>query len=72
LSYSIGFGLPDNTPDLFTQIPAEVDSTRGQLPDLERRHRRARAEDRIPCAKDTGLTNHAGAPDLVRRRRAHL
>lgn len=32
--------------------------TRGQLPDLELRHRRrARAEDRIRCAKDTGLTN---------------
>jgi hypothetical protein len=29
-----------------------------QLPDLELRHRRrARAEDRIRCAKDTGLTN---------------
>jgi len=31
---------------------------RGQLADLELRHRRrARAEDRIRCAKDTGLTN---------------
>ncbi|SNT64581.1 Transposase DDE domain group 1 [Streptosporangium subroseum] len=30
----------------------------GQLPDLELRHRRrARAEDRIRCAKDTGLRN---------------
>ncbi|TQN43618.1 DDE family transposase [Blastococcus colisei] len=121
LSYSIGFGLPANTADLLTQIPAEVwtpaydgndairdgawvaeltglldltgwppgmrviarkerphpgaqlritdadglrvtafatNSTRGQLPDLELRHRRrARAEDRIRCAKDTGLTN---------------
>ncbi len=29
-----------------------------QLPNLELRHRRrARAEDRIRCAKDTGLTN---------------
>jgi hypothetical protein len=29
-----------------------------QLPDLELRHRRrARCEDRIRCAKDTGLTN---------------
>jgi hypothetical protein len=29
-----------------------------QLADLELRHRRrARAEDRIRCAKDTGLTN---------------
>jgi hypothetical protein len=121
LSYSIGFGLPDNTPDLLKKIPAEVwtpaydahdqirdgawvaeltglldltgwppgmrviarkerphpgaqlritdadglrvtafatNSTRGQLPALELRHRRrARAEDRIRCAKDTGLTN---------------
>jgi hypothetical protein len=31
---------------------------KGQLADLELRHRRrARAEDRIRCAKDTGLTN---------------
>ena len=121
LSYSIGFGLPANTAELLTQIPAEVwtpaydandqiregawvaeltglldltgwppgmrviarkerphpgaqlritdadglrvtafatNSTRGQLPDLELRHRRrARAEDRIRCAKDTGLMN---------------
>jgi hypothetical protein len=121
LSYSIGFGLPDNTAELLKQIPAEVwtpaydandqirdgawvaeftglldltgwppgmrviarkerphpgaqlritdadglritafatDSTSGQLPALELRHRRrARAEDRIRCAKDTGLTN---------------
>jgi hypothetical protein len=121
LSYSIGFGLPSNTAQLLTQIPAEVwtpaydandairegawvaeltglldltgwppgmrviarkerphpgaqlritdadglrvtafatNSTRGQLPDLELRHRRrARAEDRIRCAKDTGLRN---------------
>ncbi len=121
LSYSIGFGLPDNTAQLLTKIPAEVwtpaydadnqirdgawvaeltglldltgwppgmrviarkerphpgaqlritdadglrvtafatNSIRGQLPDLELRHRRrARAEDRIRCAKDTGLTN---------------
>jgi hypothetical protein len=35
-----------------------TNSTRGQLPHLELRHRRrARAEDRIRCAKDTGLTN---------------
>src|SRR4051812_37099530 len=35
-----------------------TNSSRGQLPDLELRHRRrARAEDRIRCAKDTGLTN---------------
>jgi hypothetical protein len=31
---------------------------RGQLADLELRHRRcARCEDRIRCGKDTGLTN---------------
>ncbi len=129
LSYSIGFGLPDNTPELLKKIPDQVwtpaydadgqiregawvaeltglldltgwppgmrvivrkerphpgaqlritvprkrevppadglrvtafatNSTRGQLPDLELRHRRrARAEDRIRAAKDTGLTN---------------
>jgi hypothetical protein len=121
LSYSIGFGLPDNTPALLATIPAGVwapahdannairdgawvaeltdlldlsgwpqgmrviarkerphpgaqlritdadgmrvtafatNTTRGQLPALELRHRRrARAEDRIRCAKDTGLTN---------------
>lgn len=35
-----------------------TNTSRGQLPDLELRHRRrARAEDRIRCAKDTGLTN---------------
>ena len=35
-----------------------TNSRRGQLADLELRHRRrARAEDRIRCAKDTGLTN---------------
>ncbi len=41
------------------RITAFVTSTtRGQLADLELRHRRrARAEDRIRCAKDTGLTN---------------
>jgi len=44
----------------------------GQLPDLELRHRRrARAEDRIRNAKDTGLTNlplhdFNQKPDLVR------
>jgi hypothetical protein len=121
LSYSIGFGLPENTAELLAEIPADVwapaydandeirdgawvaeltglldlsgwppgmrviarkerphpgaqlritdadglrvtafatNTTRGQLPDLELRHRRrARAEDRIRCAKDTGLTN---------------
>jgi hypothetical protein len=122
LSYSVGFVLPDHTPDLLEHIdeagawtpaydahdqvrdgawvaeltdlldltswPAgmrvivrkerphpgaqlrfeDVDgmritafatnTTRGQLPDLELRHRRrARAEDRIRTAKDTGLAN---------------
>ena len=121
LSYSIGFGLPENTAELLKRIPAEVwtpaydaddeirdgawvaeltglldlsgwppgmrviarkerphpgaqlritdvdglrvtafatNTTRGQLPVLELRHRRrARAEDRIRAAKDTGLTN---------------
>jgi hypothetical protein len=121
LSYSIGFGLPDNTADLLTRIPAKVwtpaydahdqiregawvaeltglldltgwppgmrviarkerphpgaqlritdadglrvtafatNTAKAQLPALELRHRRrARAEDRIRSAKDTGLTN---------------
>ena len=35
-----------------------ADARRGQLADLELRHRRrARCEDRIRCAKDTGLRN---------------
>lgn len=35
-----------------------TNTRRGQLPDLELRHRRrARAEDRIRAAKDTGLCN---------------
>ena len=35
-----------------------TNTTKGQLADLELRHRRrARAEDRIRCAKDTGLVN---------------
>jgi hypothetical protein len=35
-----------------------TNTTRGQLPDLELRHRRrARVEDRIRIAKDTGLAN---------------
>jgi hypothetical protein len=127
LSYSVGFSLPEATPDLLTLIPdnawtqaydsdgkardgawvaeltglldlsknkwpagmrvivrkerphpgaqlriTDVDGHRitafatntapggagTQLPDLELRHRRrARCEDRIRCAKDTGLTN---------------
>jgi Transposase DDE domain group 1 len=121
LSYSVGFTLPANTPDLLAKIPdsawtsaydshdqvrggawvAELtgllelgswpvgmrvivrkerphpgaqlrfddvdgmritafvtNTRRGQLPDLELRHRRrARCEDRIRIAKDTGLRN---------------
>ncbi len=35
-----------------------TNTTRGRLAELELRHRRrARCEDRIRCAKDTGLTN---------------
>jgi hypothetical protein len=44
-----------------------TNSTRGQLPDLELRHRRrARAEDRIRCAKDTGLDHFPGEPPTFR------
>ena len=121
LSDSVGFTLPDNTPDLLRLIPEDVwteaydahdqvrdgawvaelthlldlsgwpagmrvivrkerphpgaqlrfedvegmritafatNTVRGQLPDLELRHRRrARCEDRIRIAKDTGLAN---------------
>ena len=121
LAYSVGFTLPENTPDLLELIPEHVwteaydahdqvrdgawvaelthlmdltgwppgmrvivrkerphpgaqlrfedvdgmritafatNTTRGQLPDLELRHRRrARCEDRIRIAKDTGLAN---------------
>ncbi len=121
LSYSVGFTLPDNTPDLLKVIPEDVwapaydadghvragahvaeltdlltlkgwpqrmrvivrrerphpgaqlrfddvdgyritafvtNTTKGQLADLELRHRRrARCEDRIRIAKDTGLNN---------------
>ena len=121
LAYSVGFTLPENTPDLLKLIPDDVwtpaydafdalrdgawvaelthlmdltgwpagmrvivrkerphpgaqlrfedvegmritafatNTVRGQLPDLELRHRRrARCEDRIRIAKDTGLTN---------------
>ena len=35
-----------------------TNTSRGQLPDLELRHRRrARCEDRLRCAKDTGMAN---------------
>ena len=61
-----------------------TNTTRGQLADLELRHRRrARVEDRIRCAKDTGLTNlplhdafcvqpSLARPRATRRRPAHL
>src|SRR6204780_1018246 len=46
-----------------------TDAKRGQLADLEQRHRRrARCEDRIRCAKDTGLRNlplHGFAPNRI-------
>jgi len=46
-----------------------TNAVRGQLPELELRHRRrARAEDRIRCAKDTGLRNlplHALAQNRI-------
>ena len=120
LAYSVGFTLPENTPDPLQRIPEHVwtpaydahcqvrdgawveltdlldltgrpkgmrvivrkerphpgaqlrfedvdgmritafatNTVRGQLPDLELRHRRrARCEDRIRIAKDTGLAN---------------
>jgi hypothetical protein len=121
LAYSVGFTLPENTPDLLKRISKDVwteaydahdgvrdgawvaelthlmdltswpagmrvivrkerphpgaqlrfgdvdgmritafatNTTRGQLPDLELRHRRrARCQDRIRIAKDTGLAN---------------
>ena len=39
-----------------------TNTVRGQLPDLELRHRRrARCEDRIRIANDTGLANRSGA-----------
>jgi hypothetical protein len=62
-------GLATNTPP---------GAGHGQLADRELRHRRrARAEDRIRCAKDTGLANLLAArlhpkPDLVRPRLAGL
>ncbi|WP_433426149.1 hypothetical protein ACQP1V_28890 [Microtetraspora malaysiensis] len=38
--------------------PDATNARHGQLADLELRHRRrARCEDRIRCAKDTGLAN---------------
>jgi hypothetical protein len=41
-----------------SRTPADTtDAKRGQLPDLELRHRRARCQDRIRYAKGTGLRN---------------
>jgi len=48
-------GSPTSTG---TRSPRSRPTPRGQIADLERRHRRrARAEDRIRVAKDTGLQN---------------
>ncbi len=45
-------------PDGLRVTAFATNTARGQLADLELRHRRrARAEDRIRCAKDTGLRN---------------
>jgi Transposase DDE domain group 1 len=56
----LGVLAPADAADLDgLRITAFVTNTRrGQLADLELRHRRrTRAEDRIRCAKDTGLGN---------------
>ncbi len=53
-----GAQLRITDPDGLRVTAFATNSVRGQLPDLERRHRRrARAEDRIRCAKDSGLRN---------------
>ena len=53
-----GAQLPITDADGLRVNAFAINTTRGQLPDLELRHRRrARAEDRIRCAKDTGLRN---------------
>ena len=53
-----GAQLRITDPDGLRVTAFATNTTRGQLPDLELRHRRrARAEDRIRCAKDTGLRN---------------
>ena len=53
-----GAQLRITDPDGHRVTAFATNTTRGQLADLELRHRRrARAEDRIRCAKDTGLTN---------------
>jgi Transposase DDE domain group 1 len=53
-----GAQLRITDPDGMRVTAFATNTARGQLADLELRHRRrARAEDRIRCAKDTGLTN---------------
>ena len=53
-----GAQLRITDPDGLRVTAFATNTTRGQLPDLELRHRRrARAEDRIRCAKDAGLRN---------------
>ena len=53
-----GAQLRITDPDGLRVTAFATNTTGGQLPDLELRHRRrARAEDRIRCAKDTGLRN---------------
>jgi hypothetical protein len=53
-----GAQLRITDPDGMRVTAFATNTARGQLADLEMRHRRrARAEDRIRCAKDTGLTN---------------
>jgi hypothetical protein len=53
-----GAQLRITDPDGMRIIAFATNATRGQLADLELRHRRrARAEDRIRVAKDTGLAN---------------
>jgi hypothetical protein len=53
-----GAQLRITDPDGMRVTAFATNTTRGQLADLELRHRRrARAEDRIRGAKDTGLTN---------------
>jgi hypothetical protein len=51
-------GAAHTDPDGHRVTAFATNTTRGQLADLELRHRRrARAEDRIRVAKDTGLSN---------------
>ena len=53
-----GAQLRITDPDGMRVTALATNTARGQLADLELRHRRrARCEDRIRCAKDTGLTN---------------